>query len=294
MLVDLGRRALLVDLDPQSTLTAMCVSEDRLEELWPDAPEHPLTIMGALVSTDEPHVEPLRDGLGLIASDLGLSTWEAPLAEAWLRTSSGNESTSRTLAALPRVIERAARQHAADVVLVNVGPNLGAINRIALLATDLVVIPLAPDPFAVRGLRALGPTLASWRRDAAAGTARLVAPELTGAMDPLGYVVTQAAMRLHRPAQAYERWLSGVFKEYHRSVLGEQSLPPSIDQDRWCLGTMRHYQGLALLASDTGKPMFHLRPADGATGSFAAAVQRCREDFEDLARTLLDRAGLSA
>jgi hypothetical protein len=57
---------------------------------------------------------------------------------------------------------------------------------------------------------------------------------------------------------------------------------------------MRHYQSLMPLAQDAQKPMFHLRPADGAIGSHMAAVLRCREEFETLARTLLDRAGLSA
>jgi chromosome partitioning protein len=297
MLADLGRRPLLVDLDPQSTLTAMCVSEERLAELWLDAPENSLTIMGALASGGDPYVEPLRDGLGLVAGDLGLSGWEGPLAAAWVRASDGDELASRTLMALPQVIDHAARQHAADVVLVNAGPNVGAINRAALAATDLVVIPLAPDPFAIRGLLTLGPTLASWRRDAAARTARFPDPELArlaGAMDPLGYIITQASMRLHRPAQTYERWLRRVPNEYHRSVLEAPLLPPPIDQDRWYLGTMRPYHGLALLARDASKPMFHLRPADGAVGSHMAAVTRCREDFETLTRTLLDRAGLSA
>jgi cellulose biosynthesis protein BcsQ len=37
----------------------------------------------------------------------------------------------------------------ADLVLVDVGSNLGAINRAALIASDHVVIPLAPDLFSV-------------------------------------------------------------------------------------------------------------------------------------------------
>lgn len=292
MLADLGRRTLIVDLDPQSTLTAMCVSEERLEELWSDAPEHSLSIVGAMASSDEPHVEPLRDGLGLVAGDLGLSSWEGPLATAWLRieggADGGDEGARRALTTLPRVLDLAARQQAADLVLINVGPNLGALNRTALSASDLVVIPIAPDPFAIQALRPLGPTLASWRRGA------MEIAELAGAMDPLGYVVMQAAMRLQRPVRTYERWLRRVPEEYYRSVLADPLLPPPIAQDPRYLGIMRHYHGLALLARDVGKPMFHLLPADGATGSHTGAIWRCREDFETLTRTLLDRAGLSA
>jgi cellulose biosynthesis protein BcsQ len=42
------------------------------------------------------------------------------------------------------------------VVLVDTGPNLGALNRSALMAADHVVTLLVPDLFNVRGLRELG------------------------------------------------------------------------------------------------------------------------------------------
>lgn len=51
----------------------------------------------------------------------------------------------------------------ADVVLVDIGPNLGAINRSALLAADFVAIPLGADLFSLQGLSNLGPSLRSWR-----------------------------------------------------------------------------------------------------------------------------------
>lgn len=47
----------------------------------------------------------------------------------------------------------------------DVGPNLGALNRAALVAADLVVVPLAPDLYSLQGLRNLGPTLRDWQRE---------------------------------------------------------------------------------------------------------------------------------
>jgi chromosome partitioning protein len=304
MLADLGRRTLIVDVDPQSSLTAMCVSEERLEDLWSDDPGHPLTLLGGvgpLVGGDEqarkPHVEPLRDGLGLVAGDLGLSRLEERLAEAWSRAVDRDAGSFRVLSAFHRVIDLAAREYAAEIVSINVGPNLGAINRSALLAADFVVTPLAPDPFAVEGLRSLGPSLASWRQDWSERLARRPDPELplpAGHLAPLGYVLMQAAMRLVRPVYAYDRWLRRVPREYHRSVLRDARVLPTIDDDPWCLGTMWDYPGLALLARDVKKPIFHLRAADGVTGSQTGTLAHCRAEFEALARTLLDRAGLSA
>jgi hypothetical protein len=95
-------------------------------------------------------------------------------------------------------------------VLIDVGPNLGAINRAALLAADFVVTPLAPDLYSIQGLRNLGPTLIDWRRSWSDRLNR--APDLelglpAGRMEPLGYIVMQAVMRLSRPVRAYERWV---------------------------------------------------------------------------------------
>jgi len=53
---------------------------------------------------------------------------------------------------------------------------------------------------------------------------------------------------------------------------------------------MRHYQSLMPLAQDARKPIFQLRPADGAIGAQMDAVQHCRADFERLSQAILARA----
>ena len=252
-LADLGRRALLVDLDPQSSLTAMCVPEQRLEELWPDDSEHPCTIAGALTLAAEPHVEPLRDGLGLVAGDFQLARWEGPLSTAWTHAPASDRSAPNAIATLVGMMLHAARLFAADVVLVEVGPGLGAINRTALTVADHVVIPLAPDPFGLQGLRALGPTLATWRMSQATWPCEAPLAGLASFFrraEPLGYVVMQTAMHLRRPVSAHERWMRRIPDAYHRFMVGGSSIPASIDEDPHCLGTMRHHDGLALLARD--------------------------------------------
>jgi cellulose biosynthesis protein BcsQ len=300
MLVDAGHRVLLLDLDPQSNLTAMCLSEERQEELWPNSPEHPQTILGCirpmlrgLGDIQEPHVETLRDGLALVPGDLGLSTFEDKLSDAWPRALDRDEAAFRVLSAFYRAASKAATQHRAQVVLFDVGPNLGAINRAALIAANFVITPLAPDLYSMQGLRNLGPTLVNWRRDWKDRLARSPDRDLalpTGRMKPLGYVVMQAVMRLSRPVKAYEQWVARIPGEYHRSMLDDHEPPPAPEEDPWRLGLTRHYQSLMPLAQDAQKPMFHLRPADGAIGAHMDAVKRCREDFEHLSKAIITRA----
>ncbi|GMV42277.1 MAG: hypothetical protein AMXMBFR64_39930 [Myxococcales bacterium] len=306
MLGDLGHRVLMVDLDPQSNLTAMCLDEDRLEELWPLDGEHTETLLGCLRpilrgtgDIGAPHVESVDDRLGLLVGDLALSAFEDKLSETWPKVLDRDEAAFRVQSAFHRAISAAAKEHEAEVVLIDVGPNLGAINRSALLAADHVLTPLSPDLFSMQGLRNLGPTLRSWR---AAWDDRLARRPMdldaglelpAGRMNPLGYLVMQTGMRLDRPVRAYDRWVGRAPEIYHRFVLDDSSAAGlGFQEDPSCLGVLRHYQSLMPLAQDARKPMFRLTPADGAMGAHVKAVGRCRDDFARLCHDILRRVGI--
>lgn len=147
----------------------MFLDADRLEELWPDD-AHRNTVLGmvqpilkGIGDIAEPHVENIADNIGLVVGDLGLSGFEDKLSDAWPRCHDGDESAFRVISAFYRGLAKAAEARAAEAVLIDVGPNLGAINRAAIIAARHVVIPLAPDLFSLQGLRNLGPTLRRWR-----------------------------------------------------------------------------------------------------------------------------------
>jgi cellulose biosynthesis protein BcsQ len=151
MFHELGRRVLAIDLDPQSNLTSAFLDEPELEALWPDG-EHPRTILGAidpLIQSlgDINEVETIRmvSGLHLIAGDLGLSTYEDRLSSGWRSCLEDNPATAgdgfRVMTSFHRIIGSAALRQQAELVLIDVGPNVGAMNRAALVAADYVVIP---------------------------------------------------------------------------------------------------------------------------------------------------------
>jgi len=69
------------------------------------------------------------------------------------------------MSAFYRLLYRGANELNADLVLIDVGPNLGAINRAALISADYVVVPLGADLFSLQGLQNLGPALIYWRKE---------------------------------------------------------------------------------------------------------------------------------
>ena len=294
---DLGLSVVAADLDPQANLTSMFLPEERLEELWPDG-EHPQSILGAIRpilkgvgDVAEPHVEAVAENIGLIVGDLGLSTFEDKLSDAWPRCQDRDEAAFRVISAFHRLLACAARLRGAELVLIDVGPNLGAVNRAAMIAAESVAIPLAPDLFSLQGLRNLGPTLRRWRSEWQDRRTRTPDPGLDlppGEMRPAGYIIMQHAIRLDRPVQAYSRWMERIPEEYSSSVLGEDLTKTYAAAEKYpnCLALLKHYRSLMPMAMEARKPIFSLKPADGAIGAHYNAVQECHKDFKRLAARL--------
>ena len=62
-------------------------------------------------------------------------------------------------------------------------------------------------------------------------------------------------------------------------------------QDPYCLALLKHYRSLMPLAMDARKPMFFLKPSDGAIGAHVEAVRACYEDFLRLATAIGEKSG---
>ncbi len=302
MLAERGHGVLAVDLDPQANLTAAFLEQDRIESLWfDDSPANtiyraiePLTGVGDL---RQPTLVPITERLHLLPGDVDLAGFEDALSGVW-PDSMGDRNLYRPfriLSAFWQVAQMAAEQTQATIILADVGPNLGAINRSALLASDNVVIPLGADLFSLQGLKNLGPTLRSWRSLWQKRLDNWSQPAFAlpqGAMQPVGYLLQQPSIRLNRPVTAYDRWVKRIPAVYHRSVLNESGDTPVPDPDPQCLAILKHYRSLVPMAQEARKPIFKLTPADGAIGNHATAVKGAYMDFQALAVELLRRVAV--
>ena len=299
MLSEVGYRVIAADLDPQANLSGIFLRENRLEEIWRDPPK---TIDGDIAPlfkgtgdiTAKPHIEKIDERIGLLVGDLALSKREGELSERWSKCLDGEERAFRVTTAFARLIASASEHFEADLALMDVGPNLGAINRAALIASDHIIIPLAPDLFSLQGLGNVGEILREWR---SAWKKRIDEKPVdmdislpSGDMKSLGYIVMRHAIRLDRPVQAFQRWLDKIPVEYRNSVLQKgNATPPPIDTDKYLLAHLKDYRSLMPYAQEAKKPMFMLKPADGAIGAQQRAVRNCFEDFRTLSKKIVDK-----
>jgi cellulose biosynthesis protein BcsQ len=229
---------------------------------------------------------------------MALSKFEDDLSAVWPKCQDGDERAFRVMSAFWRVMQLGATSYEADVVLIDLGPNLGAINRAALIASDFVVIPLGPDLFSLQGLRNLGPTLRSWHKGWNERLHKNPSSDLRlppGTMKPIGYIVMQHSVRRDRPVRSYDKWIARIPNTYRQYVLDENSCEdvPLVANDPHCFALLKHYRSLMPMAQEARKPIFELKPADGALGAHTYAVMDAYEDFKRLALAIVERAGVS-
>jgi cellulose biosynthesis protein BcsQ len=310
----LGKKVLIADIDPQANLTAAFLLEDKIDELWNYPPlgnasgntiyqcVKPLAGVGDLL---EANILPISDNLYLILGDVALSGFEDRLSAEWPNSMAGREiyRPLRILSAFWQIIQIAAKEIDAEIILIDIGPNLGAINRSVLIATDYVVIPMGADLYSLQGLKNLGPTLSYWKKEWlkrlsnwSENSEKADHPDFNlpeGKMLPVGYLCQQYGEKLKRPVQAYDKWVQKIPAVYREFILGkEDSANIKQEDDPYCIALIKHYRSLVPIAQEHRKPIFDLTPADGAIGAHANAVLSAREDFKKLSLKIARRIGL--
>ena len=162
MLAERGYRVLACDLDPQANLTSMFLAEDHLESVYEggdgaQSPSgtifecvRPLMEVGDLRS---PTLQEISTELRLIPGDLALAGFEDTLSAEWPNALRSTDlyRPFRILTAFSTIMQDGARQMDASIILADVEPNLGAINRSALISTEYVVGPSGRGPLLAAG-----------------------------------------------------------------------------------------------------------------------------------------------
>lgn len=140
-LAELGRTVLLVDFDPQGSLSVgLGINPHTLE----------LSIYNLLLGRDatlEEVIQPtVMDGVDIMPANIDLSAAEIQLVSEVAR-----EQT------LQRLLRRVRDRY--DFVLIDCAPSLGLLTINALTASDKVIMPLGCEFFALRGIALLTDTI---------------------------------------------------------------------------------------------------------------------------------------
>ena len=191
---EIGKRVLLVDLDPQCNLTIVAVDMENIYQVWAkeDTFIEDFEASRAESGIDEFRninsetrsihflLKPTEDGTGdfdelpppmtigqnvdLIPGRLTLHLYEAKIGERWSGVYQGDPLAIRTATRVRALSYEYAEKHKYDLVLFDTSPSLGALNRHLLSLADGFLIPCSPDLFSVYGIRNIGDALRVWRK----------------------------------------------------------------------------------------------------------------------------------
>ncbi len=288
ILSDRKINTLMVDCDSQCNLTAYSMKDNEIEKSWDDKGNSIYRNIELVdkglgdIRNRSPYK--INEHLYIIPGDINLSTFEDRLGDTW--TSAPNqESAVRVQTAIYRYIRWAAAKVSADVVLIDLGPNLGSLNRAVLGGSDYFIIPVSPDLFSIRGTANLGDKLVTWNMEwkqiYARWSSTVEVP--TGKPAFAGYVTQQHNLRNNSTGmtQGWSIFGTRLTSAIQKNIV--EKLEPIDQVIHWAggnhnLGQIPNLHSLIPYSLEAKKPVYKCGYNDGLQG---AHITRAKES-EDL------------
>ncbi|MFM0394247.1 ParA family protein [Paraburkholderia phytofirmans] len=313
-------RVLVVDCDPQCNATQLIMGVPAAASLYTGEENAPR------ISTITDVLKPIEDGDSTISTDLtflgansnrfhvdllaghpAFAVIEDRLGAAWSlvkgRDKQGFRQTNwNTL--LCRYLE-----DKYDLVLYDLGPSLGSINRSVLMGCEHFLTPLGSDVFSIIGVKNISSWLDNWigdykhswdalkdaeRTDLSERYGVLPTPAIIGGY--VGYTVQQYITKSYgkerRATKAYESIIGSVDAEIHSALHGYYSPALTADPSLAKLGDIPHLYSLVPLAQKKAVPIHGLQSVDGLVGSQFSAVRDYKEMVSPIAAHLIANLGI--
>lgn len=297
-----GLKVLIIDADPQCNSSAYLLPDDLLETLLLDTNTKSLDSFyepvrrGQGYSSDLPTItRSERFQVDLIVGDPKLSIREDLLATDWLDTLNGGPRGFQTTYVIKELISRLQNY---DIVLVDMGPSLGALNRSVLLAVDFFIMPLSVDIFSLMAVDNIIRSFNNWKNGLLDAITRHQSKEgykfsinnepVDWNLDFAGYVTQQyqakAKEGVRQPVAAYEKIIQAQRIELVKLCDFFSEEVNSSD-----LGIIPTLSSVVPLSQQAHAPIFALEARDGIVGSHYTRVNEAGTFFHSIARKISQR-----
>ncbi|MBT2382390.1 ParA family protein [Streptomyces sp. ISL-11] len=295
-----NKRVLFIDADAQANLTSAALPVADVETLF-NSGRTIYSCLRPVVEGSGPLkvIRPVqvRDSAWILPGDIRLSDYEEFAPTGWTEALAGQPRGFQVSTAIYRLIRDIASQVSADYVFVDLGPNVGALNRNVIIGSTGFVVPLAPDLFSLTALPSVGKSVANWIDEW--GTAKRAAERKDLSFDfelppglpsPLGYVSQQFTVYRDQPAEAYKHWNERMPAAYQSGIVESLarvgSLAPSSAAS---IGEVSNLSSLVPIAQRTHKAVFELNGSE-ARGAHYTRARNAVNLFSSLADEISSRA----
>ncbi|MBX5196628.1 ParA family protein [Rhizobium sp. NZLR10] len=301
LLAERDLTVLMVDCDSQCNLTAYSLHDSEIRRSWSAEGnsifrniERVYQTVGDIRGRAPSRAVNARGDLFIVPGDLRLSDFEDRLGDTWNSAKGGSEPDIRAQSAIHRYILWAAEKIDADVVLIDLGPNLGALNRAVLASSDYFLTPVAPDLFSIQGTENLGNKLVAWRRDwdqVNNSWQNSEVPIPAGRPTYLGYVIQQHNVRSNSSGMTagwkiYGDELIPAITQNIVDKLNPMHQVIEWEDNDYNLGQIPNLHSLVPYSMEAKKPIFYCNGSDGLNGAHITKARESSEHFTDIVDTL--------
>ncbi|KIC88509.1 ParA family protein [Pantoea agglomerans] len=300
--IELHKKVLVIDADPQCNTTSYSLGEQKLSEIYGNEKrqtiENFLTPIRRGKGYVSERVAPLktdRFGFDLIPGDPKLALSEDFLASDWDPAVAGKPRGIQTTFVFSHL---SSLYEDYDYVLYDVGPSLGALNRAIIISCDYFIIPMSVDMFSLLALNNINLSLKNWMSGIKSGLKNYQKDEneeytinnksLQCNLQFLGYAMQQYRGKTVRgekvKVNAYEKIALKVPKIIKAEIINNYSSKINIDFE---LGQIENMYSLIPLSQLANSPIFCLKNKDGVVGSHFSKVNDARELFSSICQRIL-------
>ena len=314
-----SKEVLVVDLDPQSNSTQAILPEDEWLEFYdPNNENTRKTIYDYFRDIEEGdanfnnieipvHKSQNNFKISLIPGHPKLSIIDDTMSKSWSETLAGDKGAIRKLNWLNQLKQQ---NENFDYILIDVGPSLGALNRIALLNSDYFLTTMASDIFSLLGISNIGDWIERWMHlyEAAIQTfinkcgqkeseeffqKYLINTNVKKTTRYIGYSIQQYSKRKfkngERPTQAYEKVINSFHAEIEKAL--GKFMKDGIQSEELKLGDVPYVYSIIPLSQTSNTPIFNLSYSNGVRGNQNSSVESYRKYLDTLAENFIKNVG---
>ncbi|MEC1478880.1 ParA family protein [Bacillus haynesii] len=315
--LEMDKKILLLDLDPQSNSTQLIIPEERWDNFYGESPSHK-TIFNFFEEMDagEPRLVncgiPVKEqdnsyGIDLIPGHPKLAIIDDLMSRSWNGFLGQDKGELRKLNWLNQLKLWAIEY---DFVFIDVGPSLGALNRSILLNTDYFLTPMGSDIFSLLGVENIGTWITRWTdlyHDGLSNMQKsdegfdfksfseryLINTDVSKYCKFIGYSIQQYSKRKFksgiRPVQAYEK----VIKEMHGKIIKYlgKFVPEGLKENEIKLGDIPYVYSIVPLSQTSNTPIFNLDYKSGVRGNQTSSVTEYTKFINGIAEKFLENIG---
>lgn len=292
--LELGKRVLIVDADPQCNATQVMFSDDFVDKRYSTKAGftiykvvQPLAAGKGYSASLEIDRSP-RFGVDVLVGDPRLALSEDVLARDWSTAVSGDTRGLRTTLLFCELLNRCQDY---DYVFFDMSPSLGSINRAVLVACDYFISPMSVDIFSLRALENISAALEGWSKQIARGIEDNDDPDdlpiksYDWRLRFSGYVSQQYVAKRDsdgqaRPVAAYEKISRKIPSLIDEHFVKSNSVLKLTDYN---LGSIPTLHSIIPMAQNARAPVFTIGARDGVVGAHFIKVKQLKENFGEIA-----------